>query len=67
LLIWFGVIFVFFSIPRSKLGEYILPALPPIAILSGEGLVRLVRMPLAGQRRGLVHVDARIVLRPGDA
>src|SRR3984957_12198220 len=27
LLLWFGIVFVFFSIPRSKLGEYILPAL----------------------------------------
>src|SRR5205085_11565467 len=51
LLIWFGVIFLFFSIPRSKLGEYILPALPPIAILAGEGLVRLTRMPTAQRNR----------------
>jgi 4-amino-4-deoxy-L-arabinose transferase-like glycosyltransferase len=51
LLIWFGVIFLFFSIPRSKLGEYILPALPPIAILAGEALVRLTRMPAAQRNR----------------
>ena len=38
LLIWFGLIFVFFSIPRSKLGSYILPGLPPLAILAGCGL-----------------------------
>ena len=38
LLIWFGLIFVFFSIPRSKLGSYILPGLPPLAILAGYGL-----------------------------
>ncbi len=36
--IWFLVIFVFFSIPRSKLGTYILPALPPLAIVAGYGL-----------------------------
>ncbi|MDO8433495.1 MAG: phospholipid carrier-dependent glycosyltransferase [Candidatus Binatus sp.] len=41
LLIWFIVIFVFFSIPRSKLGTYILPALPPLAIFAGCGLARL--------------------------
>jgi 4-amino-4-deoxy-L-arabinose transferase-like glycosyltransferase len=58
LLIWFGVIFLFFSIPRSKLGEYILPALPPVAILSGEGLVRLARMPLVQQRRRLTIFTA---------
>jgi 4-amino-4-deoxy-L-arabinose transferase-like glycosyltransferase len=39
--IWFVVIFVFFSIPRSKLGTYILPALPPLAIFVGSGLARL--------------------------
>src|SRR5271156_705707 len=32
LAIWFVIVFVFFSIPRSKLGSYILPALPPLAI-----------------------------------
>ncbi|HJU29793.1 MAG TPA: phospholipid carrier-dependent glycosyltransferase, partial [Candidatus Binataceae bacterium] len=41
LLIWFAVIFIFFSIPRSKLGEYILPAMPPLAMLAGCGLVSL--------------------------
>jgi 4-amino-4-deoxy-L-arabinose transferase-like glycosyltransferase len=44
LLIWFGLTFVFFSIPRSKLGEYILPAFPPLAIIAGYGLSRLSEM-----------------------
>jgi 4-amino-4-deoxy-L-arabinose transferase-like glycosyltransferase len=44
LLIWFGLIFVFFSIPRSKLGEYILPGFPPLAIIAGYGLSRLGEM-----------------------
>jgi 4-amino-4-deoxy-L-arabinose transferase-like glycosyltransferase len=39
--VWFVVIFVFFSIPRSKLGSYILPALPPLAIVAGYGLARM--------------------------
>ena len=43
LAIWFIIIFVFFSIPRSKLGSYILPALPPLAIVAGFGLVRMRR------------------------
>ena len=42
LAIWFVVIFVFFSIPRSKLGSYILPAMPPLAIVAGYGLARLL-------------------------
>jgi 4-amino-4-deoxy-L-arabinose transferase-like glycosyltransferase len=41
LAIWFAVIFVFFSIPRSKLGTYILPAMPPLAIFAGYWLSRL--------------------------
>jgi 4-amino-4-deoxy-L-arabinose transferase-like glycosyltransferase len=44
LAVWFTLIFVFFSIPRSKLGSYILPALPAIAILSGLGFARLGAM-----------------------
>jgi 4-amino-4-deoxy-L-arabinose transferase-like glycosyltransferase len=45
LLIWFAIVFVFFSIPRSKLGEYILPAFPPLAIIAGYGLTCLPRLP----------------------
>jgi 4-amino-4-deoxy-L-arabinose transferase-like glycosyltransferase len=51
LAIWFIVIFVFFSIPRSKLGSYILPALPPLAIVAGYGLVRLRALADASRRR----------------
>jgi 4-amino-4-deoxy-L-arabinose transferase-like glycosyltransferase len=51
LAIWFIVIFVFFSIPRSKLGSYILPALPPLAIVAGYGLARLRDLDDASRRR----------------
>ncbi len=51
LLIWFAVIFVFFSIPRSKLGEYILPGLPPIGILAGRGLARIEKIAIVQRRR----------------
>jgi 4-amino-4-deoxy-L-arabinose transferase-like glycosyltransferase len=51
LAIWFVVIFVFFSIPRSKLGSYILPALPPLAIVAGYGLARLRDLDDAIRRR----------------
>ncbi len=33
LLLWFGVIFIFFSLARSKLFPYLLPGLPPLAML----------------------------------
>src|SRR6266851_1192778 len=77
LAIWFIVIFVFFSIPRSKLGTYILPALPPLAIFAGYGLSRLSSIAATSRRRllagfaianlifalsGLVFFEA--VLRP---
>jgi 4-amino-4-deoxy-L-arabinose transferase-like glycosyltransferase len=51
LLVWFGVIFIFFSIPRSKLGEYILPAIPPVAIIAGHGLATLTDSPAPARRR----------------
>jgi 4-amino-4-deoxy-L-arabinose transferase-like glycosyltransferase len=54
--IWFAVIFVFFSIPRSKLGTYILPALPPLAIVAGCGLSRLGSIAADSRRRLLASV-----------
>ena len=35
LLVWAGVIFIFFSIAQTKLPGYVVPMLPPIAILIG--------------------------------
>ena len=51
LAIWFIVVFVFFSIPRSKLGSYILPALPPLAIIAGYGLVCVPALEATARRR----------------
>jgi hypothetical protein len=48
---WFGIILVFFSIPRAKLGSYILPALAPLAIVAGYALCRLPRLEVSGLRR----------------
>lgn len=39
LIIWFGVVFVFFSLARAKLFPYLLPGLPPLALLMGKALV----------------------------
>lgn len=44
--VWMGVIVVFFSIPASKLPGYVLPALPPLAYLVADALLR--RRPQAG-------------------
>jgi len=42
LLLWFIIIFTFFSISRSKLIPYIIPAMPPLAILAGAFLDKLM-------------------------
>jgi len=51
LLWWFGIILVFFSIPRAKLGSYILPAIPPLAIVAGYALCRLPRLEVSSLRK----------------
>jgi 4-amino-4-deoxy-L-arabinose transferase-like glycosyltransferase len=56
---WFAIILVFFSIPRAKLGSYILPALPPLAILAGYALCRF-RLVAAWNRRLLFGTIALV-------
>src|ERR1700691_2555928 len=66
LAIWFVVILVFFSIPRSKLGSYILPALPPLAIVAGYGLARIRALDAESRRRLLAVVPiANLILAAG--
>ncbi|MGZ6228238.1 MAG: glycosyltransferase family 39 protein [Candidatus Binataceae bacterium] len=48
---WFGIILVFFSIPRAKLGSYILPGLPPLAIVAGYALCSLPRLETTRVRK----------------
>ncbi|HPD97380.1 MAG TPA: glycosyltransferase family 39 protein [Synergistales bacterium] len=38
LLLWFAIIFAFFSLSSSKLIPYIIPVIPPLAILAGNFL-----------------------------
>ena len=44
-LLWFGIVFLFFSAATSKLGSYILPAMPPLAILIAAWLDRAFAEP----------------------
>ena len=39
MLIWVAVVLVFFSLPKSKLLGYVLPAMPPLAMLVAYGLL----------------------------
>jgi len=41
--LWCGFIFLFFSLSDSKLGSYILPIIPALALLLGRELARLKR------------------------
>lgn len=41
LLLWFFIIFVFFSIPKSKTIGYIIPTFPPLALLTANYLDQL--------------------------
>ena len=45
ILIWFGAIFVFFSLASSKLGTYILPLYPALSLLVGVFLHELTTAP----------------------
>ncbi len=60
LLVWAGTTLVFFSVSRSKLMPYVLPAFPPLAILCGAWLAketeaggRALPWRLAGAAAGL--------------
>lgn len=64
LLIWSALVIVLFSIPRAKLGSYVLPAMPALAILSGRGIVGFASMAAARMRR-LMRPFALINLAAG--
>jgi 4-amino-4-deoxy-L-arabinose transferase-like glycosyltransferase len=40
LIVWAAWVFAFFSVPRGKLVPYMLPVLPPLALLVGDALQR---------------------------
>ena len=44
-LAWVAVVLLFFSLPKSKLVGYILPATVPLALLVGDAFVRLEAQP----------------------
>lgn len=43
LLLWFGIILLFFSVSSSKLVPYIVPCLPPLAIMTAANMERMLR------------------------
>lgn len=62
LLIYCGVVLVFFSISQSKLAPYILPMVPALAAVMG---VRIAERPLAWRRAALLGAGLVAVLAAG--
>jgi 4-amino-4-deoxy-L-arabinose transferase-like glycosyltransferase len=50
MLIWLLLIFIFFSIPASKLIGYILPALPPLAVDTSSVIFTIGYQSFPGQQ-----------------
>ncbi|MDN5863863.1 MAG: glycosyltransferase family 39 protein [Gammaproteobacteria bacterium] len=57
--LWIVVIFAFFSVSHSKLPSYILPIIPAFAVLIGQRLSRLERLPWSA---GAISLATGIVL-----
>lgn len=55
LLLWFGVILLFFSAAVSKLGTYILPLFPAVALLVANVVQRRMQAPTPGLRRFFLY------------
>ncbi|MFT3817189.1 MAG: glycosyltransferase family 39 protein [Rubrivivax sp.] len=53
MLVWAALVVAFFSLPRSKLIGYVLPAVPPLAALAAHGFAATV-----GGRRGWIAAAA---------
>lgn len=75
LVLWAAFVFLFFSASQSKLAPYILPALPPLALLLGRFLAQAIATDARARLRtgtwifsalavGLGLAFAAVVLRP---
>ena len=69
--IWVGAIVLFFSLPRSKLAGYVLPVVPPLALLAALGWERVMAARRGGERWFLllalipIGVCTALTLGPG--
>lgn len=62
LLVAAGVVFAIFSLSSGKLAPYVLPVLPPLAILIGRALERAMYDPDAAARRAWVACAGLLLL-----
>lgn len=60
LMLWFGIVFLFFSFPRSKTIGYILPVFPPLAMLTANYLVTRFSAMKAYYVRLIAYIFASI-------
>lgn len=58
MVLWILMVVLFFSLPRSKLLGYILPAVPPLAVLMADGFLSLGRP--SSRARSLWRVSAGV-------
>jgi 4-amino-4-deoxy-L-arabinose transferase-like glycosyltransferase len=61
-MLWFALPFVFFSAAGSKLPGYILPCLPPLAILIGRAAVDLARDSGRGSRQAVALLTVALAI-----
>jgi 4-amino-4-deoxy-L-arabinose transferase-like glycosyltransferase len=60
LLLWAGSVFVFFSLASSKLGTYLLPMFPALALLTGHAWYELFKEPAL--RKGFIYSFLPVVI-----
>jgi 4-amino-4-deoxy-L-arabinose transferase-like glycosyltransferase len=60
--VWFGAIFLFFSIASSKLSPYILPLFPAASLMVGLAWHDLLTKPTQGLRRGFLYSYLSLVV-----
>ena len=62
--VWFAVVVVFFSLPKSKLIGYVLPAVPPLVFLLSQSFAADAKPTPAWRRwwRGAVALSAGVAL-----
>ncbi|MEO7854105.1 MAG: glycosyltransferase family 39 protein, partial [Rubrivivax sp.] len=66
LVLWVVIVVVFFSLPRSKLVGYILPAVPPLAMLMADGFITaLGTQPARAKRMWQASMGLAAVLSVG--
>ena len=65
MLLWLLTVVVFFSLPKSKLLGYVLPAVPPLAVLMAEAYRTQLKPSLRSQRLWALSIGLAVILGLG--